>query len=67
MKYELLATSRFRKDVKRLQKQGLPMDELFPYLTTCWPEKNYHPGIEIMLYPESIQVFGSAISGRIGF
>ncbi len=32
MKYELVATSRFRKDVKRLQKQGLPMDELFSVL-----------------------------------
>ena len=32
MKYELVATSRFRKDVKRLQKQGLPMEELFSAL-----------------------------------
>ena len=28
MKYELVTTTRFRKDVKRLKKQGLPMAEL---------------------------------------
>ncbi len=28
MKYELVTTARFRKDVKRMKKQGLPMKEL---------------------------------------
>lgn len=28
MKYELVTTARFRKDVKRIKKQGLPMREL---------------------------------------
>lgn len=28
MKYELATTSRFRKDVKRMKKQGLPLKEL---------------------------------------
>ena len=28
MKYELVTTARFRKDMKRIKKQGLPMREL---------------------------------------
>ncbi len=28
MKYDLVTTARFRKDVKRMKKQGLPMKEL---------------------------------------
>lgn len=28
MKYELLTTSRFRKDVKRIKKRGFPLREL---------------------------------------
>ncbi len=32
MKYELVATSHFRKDMKRLKKQGLPLEELLSVL-----------------------------------
>ena len=63
----LKPTTKFRKDYKRMKKQGKDMSLLQSVIDDLLLEKNLIRNITIICCPEIMKAFGNAIFSRTGF
>lgn len=66
MKYRIIATSRFEKDVKRCKKRNLPMEKLKKVIRLLEETGNYLLNISRINYLGNMREVGNVILCQIG-